>query len=608
MTKFTCAVLLLLLPGWSQITGKVVDAGNQSMAGCEVYLKNAPASTVTDADGAFTLQQPSSLNRNAAARQMFSPGPRGLSIHVGKSADVTVSIYDIKGKLIKMALDRVLAPGDYDLAPAAYLEQENPNGVYVVNAVSETSVCMYTMALAGGSITGIKQIRAENLQALLKQTADGPDDVLIECGGALQKRLPVSSYTQGLGTIRVFGRPNIIFIYADDWGFGDLGIHDHPTATTPNLDNMAAEGTDFTRFTVANPVCSPSRTAIYTGNYPARFGVHAHFADTALNAERNMPNWLTTNTTLLPRLFKEAGYVTGHFGKWHLTNSESFNDCPPVSEYGIDEWGGWNGPGGIKVNQRNIGTTAAAFIQDHQDTSFLLNVWLRQTHTVINPTDSSRAKFAHLDEPQMMYNADLNDGDEIVRQILSRVKSLGLDSQTLVIFSSDNGPEGQADWAPHSVGITGGMVGRKRYLNEGGIRVPFIARWPGIIAPGITDSLSVLTGVDMPPTFCELAGIPLPGNYEPDGVSVKDAFIGRQFDREKPIFWEWRWAGNRDNWAEHAVVVGDYKLLTDAGSDRRELYNMREDRYESNNLIDDFPGKADSLETLVDDWAATLPE
>lgn len=105
-------------------------------------------------------------------------------------------------------------------------------------------------------------------------------------------------------------KPNIVFIYADDWGWGDLAIHGHPHLKTPNLDRLAKEGTDFHQFTVGNPVCSPSRTAIVTGQYPVRHGVHQHFATAEENAARNMPNWLDPKAPLLPRVLKEAGYAT----------------------------------------------------------------------------------------------------------------------------------------------------------------------------------------------------------------------------------------------------------------------------------------------------------
>jgi len=141
---------------------------------------------------------------------------------------------------------------------------------------------------------------------------------------------------------RAQGKPNIVFIYADDWGWGDLSCHGHEWLKTPNIDRLASEGMDFQQFNVLNPVCSPSRTAVMTGKYPARFSVHQHFASPTANRNRNMPDWLDPKPTMLPRLFQQAGYRTGHFGKWHLTNG-GVEGAPKPEAYGIDEYAVFNG-------------------------------------------------------------------------------------------------------------------------------------------------------------------------------------------------------------------------------------------------------------------------
>ncbi|HEY6562913.1 MAG TPA: sulfatase-like hydrolase/transferase, partial [Pirellulaceae bacterium] len=131
-------------------------------------------------------------------------------------------------------------------------------------------------------------------------------------------------------------KPNIVFIFADDWGWGDLSCHGHPWLKTPNIDRLASEGTDFLKFNVLNPVCSPSRTAVMTGHYPARYSIHQHFAAPAQNHARNMPDWLDPKAPTLPRFLKQAGYRTGHFGKWHLTNRDT-QGAPEPEAYGYDE-------------------------------------------------------------------------------------------------------------------------------------------------------------------------------------------------------------------------------------------------------------------------------
>ena len=143
----------------------------------------------------------------------------------------------------------------------------------------------------------------------------------------------------------IFGKaaehPNIVFIFADDWGWGDLSCHGHPYVKTPNIDRLAKEGTDFHRFTVASGVCSPSRTAVMTGRFPARYNIDGHFAWVSSNTRRNMPDWLDTQAPSLPRQLQLAGYCTAHFGKWHLANN-MIPDSPLPIEYGYDVCGAFN--------------------------------------------------------------------------------------------------------------------------------------------------------------------------------------------------------------------------------------------------------------------------
>ena len=136
-------------------------------------------------------------------------------------------------------------------------------------------------------------------------------------------------------------KPNILFILADDWGWGDLSCHGHPYVKTPNIDRLAREGTDFQRFTVASGVCSPSRTAIMTGQFPARYHIDAHFAWVRQNQERNMPDWLDPQAPLLPRFLQQAGYATAHYGKWHLAN-DMIPDSPLPGQYGYDDYAAFN--------------------------------------------------------------------------------------------------------------------------------------------------------------------------------------------------------------------------------------------------------------------------
>jgi len=416
-------------------------------------------------------------------------------------------------------------------------------------------------------------------------------------------------------------QPNIVFIFADDWGWGDLGCHGSKWVKTPNLDRLAREGTDFRQFNVLNPVCSPSRTAAMTGQFPARWSIHQHFADMTVNRLQEMPDWLDPKAPMLPRLLQQAGYRTGHFGKWHLTN-RGVVGAPEPTAYGFDESAVFNGPGKV-AGLHDTAANAVNFIRAHKDRPFYLNVWLHETHTPHVPTGESMKQHAGLDEQKQVYAAVVSDGDNTVGQVLAALKGADVEQNTLVIFSTDNGPENtgsdrnkqhranaeQGLGTYYSVGETGGLRGRKRSLFEGGVRVPFIVRWPGRTPAGVVNKTSVITAVDLLPTLCAAAGVALPKDYQPDGENLLAALEGKNVKRTKPIFWEWRGNANPPHWWPRlAVRDGDWKLYLDPAKDRAELYHQILDRPEERNVADQHPDVVARLKKLILEWKATLPE
>ncbi len=413
-------------------------------------------------------------------------------------------------------------------------------------------------------------------------------------------------------------KPNIVFILADDWGWGDLSCHGNAWLQTPNLDQFASEGTDFQQFNVLNPVCSPSRTAVMTGRYPARFSIHQHFAAPSENAVRGMPDWLDPRAPMLPRLLQQAGYRTAHFGKWHLTNAQT-HGAPRPEAYGYDAAAVFNG--GAELPSADLHATApnaVAFINANKDRPFFINVWLHESHTPHVPTAESMARWRHLDEQKQVYAAVITDGDNAVGQILAALKAAGVEQNTLVIFSADNGPEstggqnmkgrpGRYD-TYYSMGETGGLRGRKRSLFEGGVRVPFIVRWPGHTPAGRIDRTSVLTAVDLLPTFCAAANVPLPTGYQGDGESVLAALNGDPFVRSRPIFWEWLGKNTEpDWWPRLAVREGEWKLALAANGKRVELHRLDSDRAEATDVAHEHAEIVARLSKLALDWKATLP-
>lgn len=427
-------------------------------------------------------------------------------------------------------------------------------------------------------------------------------------------------------------RPNIVFIYADDWGWGDLACHGHPQLKTPNIDRLAREGTDFHQFTVGNPVCSPSRTAIVTGQYPARHGVHQHFAGHAENVARGMPDWLDPKAPLLPRLMKQAGYTTAHYGKWHLSGQGKDIAAPLPAEYGYDDAAVWTGPGrgvfeGTSVEKQagdahdKIGaafqTVAATehalrFIRSAKDQPFYLNLWLHETHHLVAATEDDKKAYPDTAEPQRTYYSAVTRADRQIGLVLELLEELKIAQHTLVIFSSDNGPENSMEKPDQklyfSVGVTGGLRGRKRSLYLGGVNVPFIVRWPGVVQAGRVDKTSVLTGVDVFPTLLAATGMSAPNGYQSDGLNVLSAFKGQPFTREAPVFWEWRGPHSQPaDWPTHAIRDGDDVLLHDETGDRIELYDVIQDRAQEKDLAAARPERVRELKAKINTWRQSLP-
>ncbi|QDT01970.1 Arylsulfatase [Rubripirellula lacrimiformis] len=425
-------------------------------------------------------------------------------------------------------------------------------------------------------------------------------------------------------------RPNIVFIFADDWGWGDLGCHGHPYVKTPNIDRLAREGTDFHRFTVASGVCSPSRTSVMTGHYPARYNIDGHFAWVPSNAKRNMPDWLDANVVTLPRLLQSGGYATAHFGKWHLSNN-MIPDSPSPAVYGYDTYGAFN-CSGEQMPVHEDADHAIEFMEASHEAGkpFFVNLWMHEPHTPFHTVPKYRWRFrdSGLDETDQIYASVLSHADDRIGEVLDALDRLNLTENTLVIFSSDNGPArggkelelmhdsatGCGYGIAASKGITAGRKGYKAALFEGGINVPFIARWPGKISKGKIDKTSMISAVDLLPTFCEIAEVKLPPSYRPDGVGQIAALTGEAtVGRSIPLFWKMSGRGSAKakgsyHWVSYATVDRNWKLLTDRDQSMSELYDIVADPLEKNDLAGTNPEIVRELNASISQWRSTLPD
>lgn len=424
-----------------------------------------------------------------------------------------------------------------------------------------------------------------------------------------------------VGPLDAAEKPNIVFIFADDWGYGDLSSHGSSFCETPHLDRMAKEGIDFANFTVNSPVCSPSRVAVMTGQFPARQSIHQHFAGVKANRKRGMPDWLDPEGPSLPRMLKKAGYKTGHFGKWHLGGGAG---VPTEDEYGYDSYATFNGSKTNDIKKDGLASVdhAEGFIRKNKGQPFFVNLWLHETHLAHFPLQKYLEQFDDLDEQKKVYASVVAEGDEGVGRILALLKELGIDNNTLVVFSSDNGPEatrglehkihrkGQPGLGGYySVGETAGLKGKKRSLYAGGVRVPCIVRWPGVVPAGRIDKTSVLTAVDLLPTFLDFAGVDLPDGFVPDGRSAMSAFKGEALERSKPIFWQWRGGISKDyTWPTLGIRHGRWKLLINKELGKTELYDLEQDWAEQNDVAESHPEIVEKLNQQLGEWINTLPD
>jgi arylsulfatase A len=392
-------------------------------------------------------------------------------------------------------------------------------------------------------------------------------------------------------------RPNVIVFLADDLGYGDLACYGHARIQTPHLDALAAQGVRLTQCYAASAVCSPSRSAILTGRTPHRNGVYTWIA---AGSEVHLPR----SELSLASLLRRAGYATCHVGKWHLNGR--FNDPaqPQPGDHGYDYWMATQNnaapshrdPTNFVRNGRPVGKLegysavlvvdeAIHWLTEVRDKSkpFFLTVWTHEPHLPIETDPRFQQPYQDLDEDFRQHHGNITQLDFAFGRLMQTLDQQQLAESTFVFFTSDNGPEGDGTRG-RTRGSTGGLRGRKRSMYEGGIRVPGIARWPGRIAPGTTADAPVI-GSDLFPTVLGICGVKPPGDRVLDGVDVLPILTRQAADvpRSVPLYWRLNMAPAREN-LHMALRIGDWKLLASQDLTHLELYNLKADPQESNDL------------------------
>ncbi len=396
-------------------------------------------------------------------------------------------------------------------------------------------------------------------------------------------------------------RPNIVIILADDQGWGDVSYNGNSNIATPNIDRIAAQGVKLNRFYVS-PVCSPTRAELLTGRFHPRSGI----AGTSAGAER-----MDLDEATLAEFFQAAGYVTGAFGKWHNGSQPPYHP----NARGFDEyygftsghWGGYFSPplehNGSMVQGKgylpdDFTNKALAFMEAHQERPFMVYLPFNTPHSPMQVPDEYWETFASHTLPlkhrepgkedtehtraalAMTANIDWNVG-----RILNRLEEMGLRSNTIVLYFSDNGPNGSR-W-------NGGMKGRKGSTDEGGVRSPFAMQWPGMIKAGLEID-NIAAAIDLLPTLAELADIELDSPKPLDGVSVAPLLLGKTYThKDRFVFSHWR--------GRTSVRSQGFRLDSE-----RRLFEMTADPGQHEDVAARFPEDLETLSAAHAEFEATV--
>jgi len=425
-------------------------------------------------------------------------------------------------------------------------------------------------------------------------------------------------------SFKVLSKPNVLFILIDDMGWMDLGCQGNKNLRTPNIDNLAKGGMRFTDAYAPAPVCSPTRAAIITGQSPARLQITNHLPhqdrftpkDSKLLPAKMLNHLSLESETLAERLKKDAHYATAFIGKWHLYTGRDKKYNPLNQGFDINIGGcSYGGPPTFFDPYRidflpdrkegeylpnRLADEAIAFIseQNSKDKPFFLALWNYTVHWPMEAPDKLVEKYKNLPVKgyrDHRYAAMIEAMDIAIGKVLKSLDDLNITEETLVIFTSDNGPFG-------GVGDASPLRADKGHLYEGGIRVPLIVRWPGKVEAGAVEETPVIL-TDLHPTILSATGLDLNSTIPNDGHNLLPLLQGKEKLKNRAVYWHYpNFAFHRDNRLGSAIREGDHKLIHFYDTDSVELYNLKNDIGEKNDLSGKMPQLASRLKNKLKVW------
>ncbi|MGI6242336.1 MAG: sulfatase [Prevotella sp.] len=417
-------------------------------------------------------------------------------------------------------------------------------------------------------------------------------------------------------------KPNVLIIYTDDMGIGDLSCYNGGWVSTPHIDELAKAGIKFNGYYTASPVSSPSRSGLTTGRFPSEVSITNFLNDRKSNALCEQSDYLNPAYPTMARMFRDNGYATGHFGKWHMGGGRDVDDAPQIPKYGFDEYvSTWESPDPDKLITASNWIWSAKdsikrwdrtayfvdkvldFLKRHSSQPCFVNLWPDDMHTPWVPSAYYFGK-GNLWEEELQFRQVLWEYDRQIGRLIDGLKRQGQWENTIIIFSSDNGA------LPTFNQIrSNGLRGSKISLYEGGINMPFLICWPKVIKPHQTDNESVICSVDLLPSLCKIIGGKKPkGTFS--GEDVSECLLGKAVHhRQKPLYWDF----GRNNHFGHpkkahqrsphlAIRMGDYKVLCDSDGTNLQMYNIKADKYETDDISMLHKHQAKSMAKEVITW------